>query len=84
VTSGDDPIVVQLRPLLVSGMVGLDMSILIDNEQPLADQNLALWHELVHWILISQRIDNHDESLVETAAQRLAKTFEPLQVVGRI
>ncbi len=66
---------VTFRPLLVSGMLAdtaAGPQILIDSEQPLAEQNIAIWHELLHLIGLE------DEAYVEACAQRLAETVPDL------
>lgn len=58
------------RPMLVSGMVATSdagVLVLIDSEQPDAEQLVALWHEALH--LLGLR----DEDQVEAFAQRLAQ-----------
>lgn len=77
------------RPLLVSGMVG-DTSdgklILIDSEQPSAQQVVAIWHETVHLLLLAAgkvRPEEHDEATIDAIAHRLAVACpEIIDLVG--
>ena len=66
------------RPLLVSGMLTTDDAILIDSEQSKQQQHNALWHELVHRILIELGMDEHDEVAVEQVALLMARSFPTL------
>jgi hypothetical protein len=64
----DEAIKLTFRPLLVSGMLADTTDgpvILIDSEQPEAEQRVALWHELMHLVGLE------DEDLVEDLARRL-------------
>lgn len=63
-------VVVMLRPLLVEAMLATSISdqrtyILIDSEQSPDQQNLSLWHEILHLLGME------DEALVEEIAGRL-------------
>lgn len=59
------------RPLLTSGLIGKSDAghtyILIDSEQPEAEQLVALWHEALHLLGLT------DEDLVEIMARHLAE-----------
>lgn len=79
-----DKLCVEYRPLLVSGLVANDGRILIDSEQPPGEQNKALWHEVVHAVLMDCGLDKHDEVLVERAARRLSASFAPLQPLAPV
>ena len=60
---------VHLRPMLVSGMlaaIGERPVILVDSEQPDAEQAVALWHEVAHLLGVV------DEAAAEAMAVRLA------------
>lgn len=60
---------IRVRPMLVSGMLastGMRPVILIDSEQPRAQQTLALWHEAMHLLGI------RDDAVAEDLARRLA------------
>lgn len=74
---------IQIRPLLVSGMLAASdegMCILIDEAQSAKQQNLALWHEIVHLILMGQGTDQHNETVVERLAGMLYDAWpNPLQ-----
>lgn len=62
---------VLFRPLLSSGLIGVGTGgttyVIIDSEQPEAEQVIALWHETLHLLGLK------DETLVEAFAQRLAQ-----------
>lgn len=65
------------RPLGVSGMlaeVGSDTVLLIDTEQPVKEQSVAIWHETIHLLLEIAGIPDfhHDEKKIEAMALKLA------------
>ena len=65
---------VNVRPLLVSGQIGCDEKgpvILIDSEQSRSEQNVTLWHEVVHLLRDAGCVDQ-SESEVEACAVKLA------------
>lgn len=62
---------IRIRPLLVSGQLAVDADgplILIDSEQPEHEQVVALWHETLHLLGLT------DEKQVEAFALELAKS----------
>lgn len=68
----------EFRPMLVSGMTGCDdhgaVTMLIDSEQCEAAQARALYHEMIHALLIAGDApkEAHDEEKIEALAVRLA------------
>jgi hypothetical protein len=66
---------VECRPLLVSGMLASDQSvqitILIDSEQPEAEKRSALWHEIAHVVRAFEN-GSQDEAEIEALGQRLS------------
>jgi hypothetical protein len=68
----------QFRPLLVSGMLAAAedgaMVILVDDEQPRREQAAAIWHELVHLLMVAAGVPAwlHDERRIDDMAKRLA------------
>lgn len=63
------------RPLLVSGTLGdthTGQVMIIDSEQPAAEQAVAIWHETIHLLLRAAGRQQHDEARIEAMAQRLA------------
>jgi hypothetical protein len=72
--------IILFRPLLTSAFVGTGdagkIYILIDSDQSVAEQTIALWHETLHLLGLT------DEDQVEALARRLAAAFpEILDVV---
>jgi Zn-dependent peptidase ImmA (M78 family) len=66
---------VQIRPLLSAGMIGCDddgILILIDSEQSKLQQNITLWHEVVHLLRDAGGVDQ-SEIEVEEYAKKLAE-----------
>lgn len=65
-----------IRPLLNSGMFAMNengnATILIDSEQPIEELRLAVYHEMIHYILFAYGIEDQDEEKVEKIAQALA------------
>lgn len=68
---------VEIRPLLVQGMLGTEETpygrmpiILIDDRQSLEERTITFWHEMLHLALGLP--GPHDETWVETNAKALA------------
>ncbi len=81
------PLSIQFRPLLVSGLTGgmhfdeqknlfcHQLVVLVNNKQPADHQRIALFHEMLHMILLAAGVERpHDEVWIEDAAKRMAES----------
>lgn len=74
------------RPILMSGMLSVDddgVVMLINSEQAGQEQAIAIWHETIHLLLFASGQNLHDEEMVESLAQRLARCVPDIaQILG--